>query len=85
MSSVAVRQSGGASIVSIPKAILKQLGLKAGSTLEIAINEDNAIVMTPQTPVMTLESLIADSPKSRLSMTPEDSEWAGMPSAGKEL
>lgn len=37
MSHLAIRQSGGANIVSIPKAILKTLGLHVGSTLDLSI------------------------------------------------
>ncbi|MGF1903528.1 AbrB/MazE/SpoVT family DNA-binding domain-containing protein [Aliivibrio salmonicida] len=84
MGSVAIRQSGGANIVSIPKAIIKTLGLHVGSTLELSIQNDN-IVLTPKKEEMTLESLLADSPKASFRLTDEDKEWVDAPSVGKEL
>lgn len=84
MTSVAIRQSGGANIVSIPKAIVKTLGLHTGSKLDLTI-KDNQIVLTPIEEEITLESLLAGSPKECFKMTEEDSEWLNMPSAGKEI
>ena len=46
MTTVTVRQSGGAEIVSIPKAIGKALGLHVGSELNLSI-VDNRIVLDP--------------------------------------
>ncbi|MUK76555.1 AbrB/MazE/SpoVT family DNA-binding domain-containing protein [Aliivibrio fischeri] len=84
MSSVAIRQSGGANIVSIPKGIIKTLGLQVGSRLELSLQGDN-IVLTPKKEDMTLESLLAASPKASFHLTDEDKEWVDAPSVGKEL
>lgn len=62
MTSVAIRQSGGANIVSLPKAIVKTLGLDTGSKLELSIN-DGQIILTPMKEKETLESLLEGSPK----------------------
>ncbi len=74
MTAVTVRQSGGADIVSIPKAIGKTLGIKAGSQLELSI-EDNKIVLTPIKESQDLASLLADSPKDCFAISEEDREW----------
>ncbi|WP_257274338.1 AbrB/MazE/SpoVT family DNA-binding domain-containing protein, partial [Endozoicomonas sp. SESOKO4] len=60
MSSIAVRKSGGASIVSIPKAVLKTLGITVGSKLNLSI-EDNKIVLSPVKEELTLEALLEGS------------------------
>ena len=83
MSSVAIRQSGGASIVSIPRAIIKTLGLHVGSKLELSIKGDQ-IILTPKKDEMTLELLLAQSPKASFKMTDEDKEWVNSHSVGKE-
>lgn len=84
MTQIAIRQSGGANIVSIPKAILSTLGLHVGSHLNLSI-ENNRIVLTPASEEQTLEELLAGSPKENLAMTEEDKEWLSDSSKGKEI
>lgn len=84
MTHLAIRQSGGANIISIPKAILKALGLHTGSTLDLSI-EDHKIILTPVTEKPTLEDLLAGSPQKKLQLTEEDREWLNTSSRGKEI
>jgi len=84
MSTVAMRQSGGANIVSIPKSVLEALNLHPGSSLDLSIR-DNAIVLTPVSEEPSLESILFGSPKERLKMTEEDRRWINQSSIGKEV
>ena len=84
MTQLAIRQSGGANIVSIPKAILKTLGLHVGSTLDLSI-VDCKIVLTPVVEKSTLEDLLVGSPMEKLQLTSEDHEWLDLKSVGKEI
>lgn len=84
MTHLAIRQSGGANIVSIPRAILKSLGLHVGSTLDLSI-VDCKIVLTPVVEKQTLEGLLAGTPKEKLRLTEEDSEWLDESSIGQEM
>lgn len=84
MTSVAVRQSGGANIVSIPKSIVSTLGLHVGSKLDLSI-VDNKIVLTPIADELTLEALLAASPKASFAVTEEDREWLSTKPSGKEI
>lgn len=84
MTQIAIRQSGGASIVSLPKAILSTLGLQVGSHLNLSI-ENNRIVLTPTAEEPTLEELLAGSPKANMAMTKEDREWLSDAPKGKEI
>lgn len=84
MTAVVIRQSGGANIVSIPKAIVKTLGLHTGSKLELSI-KDNQIILTPIEDEITLESLLAGSPKEHFAVTKEDQEWLDAAPVGKEV
>jgi antitoxin ChpS len=84
MTQLCIRQSGGANIVSIPKAVLKTLDLQPGSSLELAI-VDHKIVLTPVVEQHTLEDLLAGSPKTKLAKTKEDREWLNSKSVGKEV
>lgn len=83
MTTVTVRQSGGAEIVSIPKAIGKALGLHVGSKLDLSI-VDNRIVLDPVVKKTSLEELLADSPRENFSITEEDREWIDTKPVGKE-
>ena len=84
MTQLAIRQSGGANIISIPKAILKTLDLKVGSMLNLSI-EDSRIVLTPAIKEPTLDELLAGSPRENFRLTDEDREWLAEAPAGKEL
>ena len=73
MTSVSIRQSGGANIISIPKSIVASLGLDVGSQLDLTIIE-NKIGLTPA-PKETLEDLLAGSPQECFQMNEEDQLW----------
>lgn len=84
MTSISIRQSGGANIVSIPKSIVHSLGLHVGSKLDLSI-QDNKIILTPIHDEPSLEELLADTPKERFNMTEEDKEWIDAKPIGKEI
>ena len=83
MTRLTIRKSGGANIISIPKAVLKTLGLHTDSIVELSL-ENNKIVLTPLNEKMTLEDVLAGSPKKRLALKEEDTEWMNTRSVGKE-
>ncbi len=83
MSTLAIRQSGGASIISIPKAVLKSLKLHVGSPLDLSV-KNNKIILTP-VETLTLEEVLAGSPKKKLKLTKEDKMWLRTPTVGKEF
>ncbi len=84
MTQIAIRKSGGANIISIPKAILAMLDLHTGSRLELSI-EDNRIVLTPVIKENTLEELLVGSPKENLALNDVDKEWIQTTSKGEEI
>ena len=84
MTQVAIRQSGGACIISIPKVILRTLALDAGASLDLSI-EGNKIILTPIKQSLTLEAILEGSPKSALRFTEEDQLWLNSRSVGKEI
>ena len=83
MTRLTIRKSGGTNVISLPRAILKALHLHTNSTLELSL-ENNKIVLTPANEKMTLEDLLAGSPKKRLLLKKEDKEWINAKSGGKE-
>lgn len=83
MMTVVVRQSGGAEIVSIPKAIGKALGLYAGKKLNLSI-VDNKLVLDPMVENVALEELLADSPRDSFHIVDEDRKWLDVKPVGRE-
>lgn len=83
MTQLIIRQSGGANILSIPKAILKALNLHTGSPLELSI-EDHKMVLTPVANQPTLQTLLSGSPKKNLAIKEEDHQWLNAKSVGGE-
>lgn len=83
MTQVAIRQSGGATIISLPKVILNTLHLQVGSTLELTL-ENNKIILSPINEEPSLEELLAGSPKSALALNEEDQQWLNLHPVGKE-
>jgi len=80
---VAIRKSGGANIVSIPKAVLDQFGLHSGSLLNITV-DNHCIMLTPEYSAPTLEEVLAGSPKELLALSDEDRDWLNSRPIGKE-
>jgi antitoxin ChpS len=74
MTIVTIRQLKGTNIISIPKAIVKTLGLQTGSKFAISIEEQN-IVLTPFEEELNLEELLANSPKESFAPRDKDREW----------
>ena len=82
MTRLAIRKSGGANIISIPRAVLKSLGLHTGSIVDLALDH-NRIILTPANDELILDALLKGSPKERLVLE-EDKEWIDMKPVGKE-
>lgn len=84
MRTVTVRKSGGAFIISIPAFAIKQQNIEIGAELAFDLDGDK-MVLTPVKNDLTLEQILAESPKSRLRMIGEDRLWEGLPSLGNEF
>ena len=84
MTDIYIRQSGGANIVSIPKAIVQTKGLKVGSKSNLSI-KNNSIILSPKSDELSLEALLAESPRACFKVTDEDREWIDAPPLGKEV
>lgn len=84
INTVAIRRSGGASVVSLPKAFLQTLNLDVGAKLEISL-EDGRIVMRPSKEKLTLDSLLEGCTPADFAPDEEDLEWDRMRPVGREI
>ena len=85
MATVSVRESGGAEIVTIPKAVGRALGLHVGSELVLSVIEGKIVLDPAPEDTLSLEDLLAGSAPEDLSLIEEDLEWLSMKPVGKEL
>ena len=79
-----IRKWGNSAGTIIPAAILQEAGLEIGDALDAQVVEGK-VVLSPVESELTLEELLAGSPKENLTITDEDLEWIDTPSVGKEL
>ncbi len=84
MSTIAIRKSGSAKIISIPKPITDMLGLDIGSKLELTV-KDQKIVLTPVEETYTLESLLEGTSRKDYALDAEGQEWMDTKPVGKEI
>ena len=84
MTTIAIRRSGGANIVSLPKTVLEMMHLGVGSTLSLSV-EEGKIVLTPKINEMTLEELLEGCTRETFAMTDEEQEWHDMKPVGREI
>jgi len=83
MTEVTVRKSGGATIISLPKVVTELAGIQVGTVLDLTV--ENHTICLKRKEDLTLDALLANSPKDRLELNEEDRQWMGMPAAGKEI
>ena len=82
MPTAILRKLRGSLTLTLPKQIFKNLGLDAGSQVEIAIDRERIIVTPKRKRKYTLDKLIAGMKPGDM---PRDRGWDGVPSVGKEF
>jgi len=85
MTTVTLRRWGGAVAVSLPKKILALLGLDAGATVTVAI-EDGRVVLAPLAPRPTLAQLLKEQAalERRIGRRTTDEAWLESAPRGRE-
>jgi len=83
VTTIAIRRSGGAKIVSLPKTVVEMMHLDVGSTLDLRV-EGDSIILTRHKPEKTLEELLEGYSSEDFAMDEEDREWHDMKPTDKE-
>ena len=83
MSTTNLRRVGGSIMMAVPRALLDQLNLRAGSQVEIEIDHGRLIV-EPAKPRYSLEELLAQCDTTE-SMSADEREWLDSGPVGREL
>ena len=83
MRTFTLRQSGGSVIVSLPKAYLDQMGLKADTPVDIEMVGDRIVIARRSPGRIGLEAHLAMC-DSKAPVEPSEREWLAAPVAGDE-
>ena len=84
MRTATLRQSGGSIIVSLPKAFLDQLGLKADTPVDIEVVDDKIVIARRGPGRIGLDARLAMCDFSQ-PMTAGEREWLDTPAVGDEV
>ena len=79
-----IRKWGNSAGTIIPATILQEAGLEIGDALNARVVEGK-VILSPVEGELTLEELLAGSPKENLAVTDEDREWLDAPGVGSEV
>ncbi len=83
MSTTNLRRVGGSVMMAVPRALLDQLHLHAGSQVEIEVDQGR-LVVEPAKPRYSLEELLAQC-DTTADMSAEEREWLDSEPVGREL
>ncbi len=80
MHTATLRAVGGSVSVTLPRQLLRTLGLSAGASVAVTL-EDGRLVISPARPRYSLDQLLADMKPGDM---PTAEGWDGAPPAGQE-
>ena len=84
MTSLTIRKSGNAQIISLPKLLLEKIGVGIGDRLDATLQDGKIILEPRKVKELTLEEIL-EGITPETYQTEEDREWMEMRSVGKEL
>ncbi len=84
MTTVTLRNLGGAVVLAIPRKILKLINLDAGAQVEMSVQEGKLVVEPKKQPHYTLVELLATCTEDNMALTDEDRAWLDANPVGKE-
>lgn len=79
-----LRKVGGSIMLTVPPALLDNLGLRAGARVGIAVEKGQLVVKPQKRPRYTLDELLAQAAAKR-KRTRQDRQWLAGKPAGREL
>jgi antitoxin MazE len=83
MTETRIAKWGNSSAIRLPKAMLKELGLKQGETVNVSVENGEAIIRPSRPKKITLEWIISETKRLGPENAPETVEWG--PDRGAEI
>ncbi len=81
MTTAKLRSVGGSVTVALPRPMLRQLGLEAGSEVEVTIG-GQCLTLSPKRKRYSLAELLHGMKPGDMPTAPD---WQGMPATGREI
>ena len=75
-----LRKVGGSVMLAVPPTLLKKLGLDAGKTVSLDVQDGKLLVEPKKKPLYKLADLLAE----QQTLILEQDAWEGMKSVGRE-
>ena len=75
MAQVQISKWGNSSAIRLPKAVLKELGLKPGQTVELTVRDGKGIIEPLKPKKITLEWIISEMKRLGPENEPEIVDW----------
>ena len=79
MTQVQISRWGNSSAIRLPKAVLDELGLKPGQTVELTVQDGKGIIEPARPKKITLEWIISEMKRLGPENAPETVEWTPIP------
>lgn len=79
-----IKRWGNAAALRIPKAMLKELSLDIGSSVDLKEDHGHLIIEPINSPEPTLQELLEQSPANAFTLDQEDRDWLDDAAIGKE-
>ena len=83
MTKITISKWGNSSAIRLPKAVLDELGLKPGQTVELTVQDGKGIIEPARQKKITLEWIISEMKRLGPENEPELVEWG--PDRGSEI
>lgn len=83
MSTATLRTVGGSVVMAIPKRLLELVDLRAGSQVDVDVQDGRLIVIPQKKRHYKLSELLAQC-DANLPITQEEHEWMDAPAMGQE-
>ncbi len=83
MTELRIAKWGNSAALRLPKAVLDELGLKAGQAVELTVREGKVVIEPKQARKITMEWIISEMDRLGPENAPETVEWG--PDRGEEV
>ncbi len=79
MTTIQISKWGNSSAIRLPKAVLDELGLKQGESVELTVEDGKAVLQPARPKKITLEWIISEMKRLGPENEPEFVEWGTTP------
>lgn len=83
MTQIQISKWGNSAAIRLPKAVLDELGLKQGQTVELTVQDGRGIIEPARPKKITLEWIISETKRLGPENAPETVDWG--PDRGSEI